>query len=895
MKFLPVNQLRAAFLEFFEQRGHRRIPSSSLVPHGDETLLFTSAGMVQFKPYFEGLEDPPTPRMVSLQKCFRTTDIEDAGDESHLTFFEMLGNFSIGDYFKRESIEWAWEFMTAVLELDGERLWATVYIDDDEAFALWLEQGLPPERVLRYTAAQGNFWGPAGDRGACGPSSELHYDFRRRSDCPHCADGTCHPDIECGRFLELWNLVFTTLYQHQDGRREPLPANNVDTGAGLERLAWVLQQADSVYETDELRELLRQVEAVSGRVYEPAQSPVIAYALRAITDHARALAFLINDGVLPANDGRGYVLRRVLRRAVYVAHTIGLREPFLGRVIDAATEVAQSAYPELVDQRDYIRTVVEAEEARFQHTLARGLELLEQLFAREQAAKVVPGKDIFRLYDRHGLPSELTAEVAAERGFSADLEGFEREMEAQRERSRGQTTFDLVGNERAQRYHALGVESEFRGYEALVTQSEVIALASADQPAERLEAGVDGEVVLAATSCYPEGGGQVGDCGEIVTPGGRFRVDSTREHGGAIVHSGAVEEGALAVGEAAESRVDAAHRAGSARNHTGTHLLHAALRSVLGSHVRQAGSYVGPDRLRFDYSHPEAPSAEQLREVQRLVSARIRDDIERETLELPYEQAIERGAIAFFEDRYTPRVRMVEYCEARGHGHEHGAECFSRELCGGTHLDSTGQVGTLVIVGDSSIGAGLRRIEALTGPDAERYLGQRLDLVDALSHRFRVPVEGVLERIDALEEQLAEERRRLAALQRSAAADVADNLLAQAEQVDGGVCILASRVDVQSADELRPLADRLRAQLPSSFIVLGAEVEGRPILLAACTDDVIELGLRADELVREAAALIGGGGGGRPQLAQAGGRDASQLDDALDAARRAAMERLAGA
>ena len=895
MKTLTVNELREAFLSFFAERGHRRIPSSSLVPHGDPTLLFTSAGMVQFKPYFMGVEEPPAPRMTSIQKCFRTTDVEEVGDASHLTFFEMLGNFSIAAYFKTEAIGWAWEFLTGVLELPPDRLCATVYVDDDEAFDLWRRAGLPAERILRYTAEQGNFWGPAGDSGPCGPCSELHYDFGPAPGCAHCSDGSCHPEIGCGRFLEIWNLVFMDRYQDGQGDRTPLPSTNVDTGAGLERIAWVLQGADSVYDTDELRRVVAAAEAVSGRRHDPEGSPDVAYALRAISDHARAVAFLIHDGVLPGNEGRGYVLRRVLRRAVYFGHTIGLREPFLVRVIESAIDAARAWYPELTEQRDFIRRVAGAEEARFQATLVRGLDLLDEVIAREQDSKRIRGRDMFVLYDTHGLPPELTLEVAASHGYSVDRDGFDAEMEAQRARSRGEGAAGGDGDDLAQRYVAFALQSEFRGYDALTTQSTVISLVSGGDRVERIEVGAAAELVLDATTFYPEGGGQVGDRGVLLLgAGGRFRVDDTRQYGDAIVHLGEVTEGSIAVGEAAESRVDPVFRTGCARNHTATHLLHAALRRVLGSHVRQAGSYVGPDRLRFDYTHPEAPGADQLRDVQRLVNEKVREDIAQQTLELPYEEAMERGAIAFFEDRYAPRVRMVEYCETQGRGHEHGTECFSRELCGGTHLSSTGQVGSVQVVSDTSIGAGLRRIEAVTGPAAERFVEERLEVVDRLSHRFKVPPEEVLGRVGALEEQLAEERRRIARLEQGAAAGAADELTARAEEIEG-VQVLIARVDAASADAMRTMADRLREQLGSAFLMLGAEIDGRPMLLAAATDDVVERGLHADEVVREAAALIGGGGGGRPQLAQAGGRDASKLDDALDVARNAAMQRLSGA
>ena len=893
---MTVDELRQAFLDFFEERGHRRIPSASLVPHGDPTLLFTNAGMVQFKPYFMGLEEPPAPRLTSIQRCFRTVDIEEVGDESHLTLFEMLGNFSVGDYFKTEAVAWAWEFLTEVLKIDGDHLWATVYTDDDEAYELWRDQGIPEERILRYTAEQGNYWGPPGDSGPCGPCSELHYDFGEPTE-PRAADydyDSDHPALDSGRFLEIWNLVFMTYNQDESGNREPLPAANIDTGAGLERLASVVQHVRTVHETEELRAVIAAAEEISGRTYDPVENPAVTEALRAVAEHSRALSFLITDGVLPSNDGRGYVLRRVLRRAVYFGYQqLGMREPFLARVVNAAIDNSLKGNPELGEQRDFIVRVAEVEEARFQQTLARGLELLDEVLAREQASKRVPGRDMFTLYDTHGLPPELTREVAASHGFEVDEAGFESEMAAQRERSRGDETFANAEDQRAARYAALGIEAEFTGYEVLTGTSAVTLLMRGGTTVERLESGEEGELVLAASTFYPDGGGQIGDQGEVITPSGRFHVDDTRRFGDAIVHIGKVSEGAIATSESAESRVDPEFRQGSMRNHTATHLLHAALREILGTHVRQAGSYVGPDRLRFDYTHPEAPTREQFSQIQRLVNDKVREDIERETLVLPYDEAIGRGAMAFFEDKYTDQVRVVEYCEAHGHGQQHSSQCFSREFCGGTHVHSTGQVGRLQIVSDSSIGAGMRRIEALTGPEADEYIEQRLDALDELAQRFKVPANEVGDRVAALEEQLAVARRRAEEAAQQASAGQADDLIDSAEAIDG-VQVLVARVEVESADAMRPMVDRLRQQLGTAFVALAAEIDGRPMFIAAATDDVVERGLRADEIVREAAKITGGGGGGRPQLAQAGGRDSTKLDEALEAARVAVRERLGG-
>lgn len=892
---MTVDELRRAFLGFFEERGHRRIPSASLVPHGDPTLLFTTAGMVQFKPYFMGLAEPPARRLTSIQRCFRTTDVESVGDATHLTAFEMLGNFSIGDYFKPEAIGWAWEFLTGVLQIDPSRLWATVFTTDDEAARLWAERGVPEDRILRYTAEQGNWWGPPGDTGPMGPCSEMHYDWGKTPGCRHCEADTCHPDIGCGRFLEIWNLVFMTYQQEEDGSRSDLPAANIDTGAGLERLASVVQGARTVYETDELDRLVAVAERVSGRTYDAGESPEVAFALRAMTEHARALAFLATDGVLPSNEGRGYVLRRLLRRAIYFAYKIGVREPFLEQLVDAAIDLSHQVNPQMLEQRKFIKRLARVEEARFLQTLDRGLTLLDEVIARERATKRIPGRDAFTLYDTHGLPLELTVEVALSHGYEVDRAGFEAEMALQRERSRGEETFTEQHDNRALRYAALGIETAFVGYDGLDARSEVLHLELDGEPVARLDAGQTGEVVVRESPLYPEGGGQVGDHGLVVTSTGQFRVRDTQRYGGTIVLAGEVERGYIEVGAAAEARVDASRRADTARNHTGTHLLHAALRSVLGTHVRQAGSYVGPDRLRFDYTHPEAPAEAEMTAVQRLVNAKIRADIRSETFVLGYEEAIARGAIAFFEDRYTDSVRMVEYCDTRGHDpeHMHTSVCYSRELCGGTHLHATGEVGLLIVVSDMSIGAGLRRIEAVTGAAAERFVEERAGLVNILARRFKVPAAEVLGRVDALEESLAAERKRVEEAERRALAGLADNLAARAEQIDG-VSVVVARVAADSPDALRAISDRLRPKLGVSFVFLAADVKGRPTFLASASDAVVARGLRADEVVRAAAVLAGGGGGGRPNLAQAGGKDATQIDAAVELARKAVRGRLGG-
>ena len=891
---MTVDELRRAFLAYFEERGHRRIPSSSLIPHGDPTLLFTTAGMVQFKPYFMGLAEPPARRLTSIQRCFRTTDVESVGDATHLTAFEMLGNFSVGDYFKPEAIGWAWEFLTGVLKIDASRLWATVFTTDDEAAALWAEQGLPADRILRYTAEQGNWWGPPSDTGPMGPCSEMHYDWGKTPGCRYCEADTCHPDIGCGRFLEIWNLVFMTYYREEDGSQTDLPAANIDTGAGLERLASVTQGARTLYETDELHRLVAVAERVSGRKYDADESPEIAFALRAMTEHSRALAFLATDGVLPSNEGRGYVLRRLLRRAIYFGYKIGIREPFLEQMVDAAIDLSHQINPQMLEQREFIKRLARVEEARFLQTLDRGLTLLDEVIVREAGTKRIPGRDAFALYDTHGLPLELTVEVAQSHGYEVDRAGFDAEMELQRERSRGDETFTSNNDDRALRYAALGIETAFVGYEGLDARSEVLHLERDGEPVARLDTGETGEVVVRESPMYPEGGGQVGDHGLVVTPTGQFRVRDTQRYGETIVLTGEVERGHVEVSAAAEARVDAVRRSDTARNHTGTHLLHAALRAVLGTHVRQAGSYVGPDRLRFDYTHPEAPTEAEMATVQRMVNVKIRADIRSETFVLGYEEAIARGAIAFFEDRYTDTVRMVEYCDTRGFDleHMHTSECYSRELCGGTHLHATGEVGMLIVVSDVSIGAGLRRIEAVTGASAERFVEDRAGLVNTLARRFKVPAAEVLGRIDALEESLLAERKRVEEADRRASAGLADDLAGRAEQI-GGVSVVIARIEAESPDALRGISERLR-KLGVAFVFLAANAGGRPAFVAAASEDVIARGLRADEVVRAAATLAGGGGGGRPNFAQAGGKDASQIAAAVEVARQAVLDRLGG-
>ena len=873
---MKVNDLRDAFSEFFRERGHQRIPSASLVPHGDPTLLFTTAGMVQFKPYFLGLEVPPSSRLTSIQRCFRTTDVEEVGDDDHLTLFEMLGNFSIGDYFKPEAIAWSWEFLTKILKIPEDSLWATVYTTDDDAYKLWLDVGVPENRLLRYSAEQGNWWGPPGETGPMGPCSELHYDWGTNDTCAYCQANTCHPDIGCGRFLEIWNLVFMQYELLEDGSQIDLPAANIDTGAGLERLASVLQGHKSVYDTDELRLIVASAEFITGTPYEPNENPETAFALRAISEHARAFSFLVTDGVLPSNDGRGYVLRRLIRRAVYFGNQLGIRKPFFADVVDSAVEHSLISNSELGERLDFMLELAEKEETRFRLTLNRGLSLLDSIIQNHSREHTIAGHEVFTLYDTHGLPPELTQEVAKARGFAVDMDGFEREMTDQRQRSKIVDTSDHHQDD-AKFYSDLGLRSEFLGYREENCSAKVLYVT----PAESLTDSLDVKIITNQTTFYPEGGGQIGDTGTIKNADAEIRVSDTQRFGDVIVHTGKQVSGRFLIGDTATLSINTNRRLDISRNHTATHLLHSALREVLGTHVRQAGSYVGPEYFRFDYTHTEPLSEEQLDKLTRIVNSRIRSNIASVIEELPYEDAIGRGAIAFFEDRYTENVRMVEYCDSRGYApvHEHFESCYSRELCGGTHVPATGLVGQFIITTDSSIGAGMRRIEASTGRAAEAELGEQLGILKDLSRKLQTHFRDLPERITQLEESIIELRKQLMDLESKTRLGDVEGLISQVNELHGRHFLIAHTEF--SSKELREVSDILRSRYKSCVLILGATENEKSGVLVAVTSDLVELGLSANTLTSQLTALADGKGGGRPELAQAGGCDPVKLTNAL--------------
>ncbi len=869
---MTSDEIREAFLSYFESKNHLRVASSSLIPVGDPTLLLTTAGMVQFKPYFAGEATPPNKRLTTSQKSFRTVDIDEVGDATHLTLFEMLGNFSIGDYFKKEAIDFAIEFFLTKFGLPKEQFAITVHDSDDEAFGLWREAGVPAEGIYRFGDAD-NWWGPAGLEGPCGPCSELHYDFGEGKGClrDDCGPNCTHPMNEagdtCNRFVELWNLVFMQFYHHLDGSRTPLPAPSVDTGMGLERAAVVMQGVNSIYETELFRPMIQKVEELTGKEY--GSDDASDYAIRVVSEHARSSTFLIADGVVPGNEGRGYVLRRVIRRAIRQGIQLGLDSSFLGEIAGAVIEKMGDAYPELRNHQDFILTVLRLEEERFQQAFQNGYSVLTDAL---EGVATLQGEVIFRLWDTYGFPVEMTQEIARERGIEVDLVGFEREMSAQRERARATAQF---GGDRAKIrvYESMAVgATSFLGYEQLTASSVVIGLISKDELVNEASEGQDVEIALVETPFYPEGGGQIGDAGELIGPNGKIEIHDTQTvMPDVIVHFGKVTQGIITLGDSVEAYVDSIRREDTGRNHTATHMLHAALRQVLGPHVRQAGSLVTPDRLRFDFSHVQAVTEDEMWQVQLLVNEKLRQNATVIKSEDAYTSAISRGALAFFGDKYGDSVRLIEI--------SNGA-IFSFEVCGGTHVARTGEIGAIYILGESSIGAGMRRIEAVSGRAAEKLVWERFKREDAMARKLQTPLPEVESKVQGLLDSLDEVTHQRDALERRLSLQSAEGLLDSRQDVNG-VSVLAVKMSASNADSLREVGDWLRDKMGSGVIVLGSVIDDKPILISMVTSDLVAKGLDASVIAKGAAKAIQGGGGGRPDVAQAGGRDANKLDEAL--------------
>ncbi|THG83611.1 alanine--tRNA ligase [Pseudomonas sp. A-1] len=859
-------EIREAFLRFFEEKGHTRVASSSLIPANDPTLLFTNAGMNQFKDCFLGLEKRAYTRATTSQKCVRAggkhNDLENVGYTArHHTFFEMLGNFSFGDYFKRDAIAYAWEFLTSPkwLNLPAEKLWVTVYASDDEAYDIWTQEvGVPAERMVRIGDNKGapyasdNFWA-MGDTGPCGPCTEIFFDHGE-----HIWGGPPgSPEEDGDRYIEIWNNVFMQFNRTADGVLHPLPAPSVDTGMGLERISAVLQHVNSNYEIDLFQSLLNASAAAIGCANEGQAS------LKVVADHIRSCGFLVADGVTPSNEGRGYVLRRIVRRACRHGNKLGAKGAFFHRIVAALVAEMGEAYPELKAQQAHIERVLKTEEEQFAKTLEQGLKILEQDLAGLEG-KVIPGDVVFKLYDTYGFPVDLTGDIARERELSIDEEGFEREMQAQRERARSASAFDMDYNS------LIKVEGEtrFTGYAGTSGSGKVVALFKEGMSVDSLSAGEEGVVVLDQTPFYAESGGQAGDCGYLSQDGVRFDVRDTRKAGGAFLHHGILDAGSLKLGDSVEAIVDASVRGATALNHSATHLLHAALRQILGEHVQQKGSLVDSQRLRFDFSHFEAIKPEQLKALEDLVNAEIRRNSEVETEETDIDTAKAKGAMALFGEKYGDSVRVL----SMGGG-------FSVELCGGTHVQRTGDIGLFKIVSEGGVAAGVRRIEAVTGEQALAYLNGAEEQLKEAAALVKGSRDNLLDKLAGLLERNRQLEKELEQLKAKAASAAGDDLAGSAVDVHG-VKVLAARLDGLDGKALLALVDQLKNKLGRAVILLGGEFDGKVVLVAGVTQDLTAR-LKAGELMKQAAALVGGKGGGRPDMAQGGGVDAGKLGEAL--------------
>ncbi|SFB86138.1 alanyl-tRNA synthetase [Pseudomonas citronellolis] len=859
-------EIREAFLRFFEEKGHTRVASSSLIPANDPTLLFTNAGMNQFKDCFLGLEKRAYTRATTSQKCVRAggkhNDLENVGYTArHHTFFEMLGNFSFGDYFKRDAIHYAWEFLTSDkwLNLPKDKLWVTVYASDDEAYDIWTQEvGVPAERMVRIGDNKGapyasdNFWA-MGDTGPCGPCTEIFYD--------HGADiwggPPGSPEEDGDRYIEIWNNVFMQFNRTADGVMHPLPAPSVDTGMGLERISAVLQHVHSNYEIDLFQSLLKASAEAIGCANDDAPS------LKVVADHIRSCSFLIADGVLPSNEGRGYVLRRIIRRACRHGNKLGAKGSFFHKIVAALVAEMGEAFPELKQQQAHIERVLKTEEEQFAKTLEQGLKILEQDLG-ELKGSVIPGNVVFKLYDTYGFPVDLTNDIARERSLTLDEEGFEREMEAQRERARSASAFGMD-------YNALvkvDGDTRFLGYQGVSGAGQIIALFKDGKAVEKLNEGEEGVVVLDQTPFYAESGGQVGDCGTLSGAGVRFDVRDTTKAGGAHLHHGIVAQGSLSVGAAVKAEVDANVRQATALNHSATHLLHAALRQVLGDHVQQKGSLVDSQRLRFDFSHFEAIKPEQLKRLEDIVNAEIRANSEVETEETDIDTAKAKGAMALFGEKYGDQVRVL----TMGGG-------FSVELCGGTHVGRTGDIGLFKITSEGGVAAGVRRIEAVTGAAALAYLNGAEEQLKEAAGLVKGSRDNLLDKLAGLLERNRQLEKELEQLKAKAASAAGDDLAGSAVDV-AGVKVLAARLDGLDGKALLALVDQLKNKLGSGVILLGGVFEEKVVLVAGVTQDLTAR-LKAGDLMKQAAAAVGGKGGGRPDMAQGGGTDAGKLDEAL--------------
>ena len=883
-KFYGENELRRMYLEFFESKGHLKMNSFSLVPHNDNSLLLINAGMAPLKPYFTGQEIPPRRRVTTCQKCIRTGDIENVGKTArHLTFFEMLGNFSFGDYFKHEAIAWSWEFLTKVLGLEEDRLYPSIYGEDDEAFAIWnKEVGVPAERITRFyrdseTGACDNFWEHGA--GPCGPCSEIYYD---RGEKYGCGSPDCKVGCECDRFMEVWNNVFTQFNGDGKGGYEELEQKNIDTGMGLERLAVVMQDVDSVFDIDTMKAIRDKVCALCGKTYQ--RDALDDVSIRLITDHIRSATFMVSDGIMPSNEGRGYVLRRIIRRAARHGRMLGIEGCFMAEL--AATVIAESkdGYPELEEKQDFIFKVLTQEEEKFGRTIDQGLSILAEMQTKleEKGEKCLSGEDAFKLYDTYGFPIDLTQEILEEKGFTIDEEGFRQAMEVQRNTARAARKVTNYMGADVTVYESIdpSVTSEFVGYDRTQTTSKITVLTTETELVEALSDGEVGTVIVEQTPFYATMGGQQGDKGIIRTASGTFEVEDTIPLlGGKIGHIGKMTGGMIKNGDEAELIVDARLRAKTCRNHSATHLLQKALREVLGTHVEQAGSYQDGERTRFDFSHFAAMTPEELSRVEQLVNEKIAEHIAVDTQVMTVEEAKKTGAMALFGEKYGEKVRVVSMSD------------FSKEFCGGTHVKNTADIIAFKIISESGVAAGVRRIEALTGSNVFAYYRREEEELLAAAKAAKTTPAGLAEKIAHMQEQIKALQSENESLKSKAAKEALGDVMDQVTEV-GGVKLLAASVPGVDMNGLRELGDQLKEKLGEGVVVLASEADGKVSLVAMATDGAMAKGAHAGNLIKAIAGKVGGGGGGRPNMAQAGGKNPAGIPEAVAEAKTALLAQL---
>lgn len=879
MKYLGVNEIREEFLKFFESKDHLRLPSFPLVPRNDNSLLLINSGMAPMKAYFTGQEIPPSKRVTTCQKCIRTGDIDNVGKTArHGTFFEMLGDFSFGDYFKNEIVPWSWEFVTKVLEIPEDRLYVTIYEEDDETGKIWHDVvGLPWDRIVKL-GKEDNFWEHG--TGPCGPCTEIYYD---RGPEYGCDSPTCGVGCDCDRYMEFWNLVLTQFNAEEDGTYTELAMKNVDTGMGLERMATIMQGVDSIFDVDTVKSIRDAVCAKANVEYGKDHKTDVS--VRVITDHIRSVTMMTADGVLPSNEGRGYVLRRLLRRAARHGKLLGIEGEFLAELSKSVIACSGEAYPELVEKQDYIFKILSIEENSFYKTIDKGMEILKADMEEMKAAgeKVMSGEKSFRLYDTYGFPVDLTKEILAEEGMEIDEDAFTAEMKAQKERARSARAKSNYMGAAETVYNELPVELEtaFAGYDVYdVANAKIVALVANEAVAETAQAGDTVAVFLDRTPFYAESGGQVGDQGIIKTETGVVKVSNcVKVVGGKIAHMGEVTEGLVQVGEMACASIDVELRMASSRNHSATHLLHKALRTVLGTHVEQAGSYVSAERLRFDFTHFAAMTADEIKEVERLVNDAIFASYDVNTDEMSIDEARNRGAMALFGEKYGEVVRVVDM----------GG--YSIELCGGAHLKNTAQVGSFKILSENGVAAGVRRIEAVTGKEALKHYQAQEDEIKEICRLVKSTPDKLLSRLEQLLAEQKETAKELEKLKAKMAGGAADEMLNSKVEISG-VAVLAAEVKDMDGNALRTMGDQLKQKLGSGVVVLASGKDGKVNLMAMATDDVVKKGVHAGNIIKAAAAVCGGGGGGRPNMAQAGGKDASKIADALEKAKAVVAEQL---